>query len=136
MARANPSIVAVIIAGGRATRMGGTTKALLEVDGAPILEHQRAALRGVVDDVMISANDTAAFAAAGVPVVTDQVIGAGPLAGIAAAMFHGAATGGLDPWWMPASVGAAWLGLNASICVLLSLGLAGAEKLEEEEARR
>ena len=65
-----------------------------------------------------------------------RAISLGIAAGIAAAMFHGAATGGLDPWWMPASFGAAWLGLNASICVLLSLGLAGAEKLEEEEARR
>jgi len=65
-----------------------------------------------------------------------RAIALGLTAGVAAAMFHGAATGGLDPWWMPTSLGSAWLGLNASICVLLSLGLAGAEKLEEEEARR
>jgi serine protease len=65
-----------------------------------------------------------------------RAVALGVTAGMAAAMFHGAATGGLEPWWMPASVGSAWLGLNASICVLLSLGLAGAEKLEEEEARR
>ncbi len=65
-----------------------------------------------------------------------RAISLGLTAGLAAALFHGAATGALDPWWMPASFGAAWLGLNASICVLLSLGLAGAEKLEEEEARR
>lgn len=60
----------------------------------------------------------------------------GVTVGVATHMFHGAATGTLDPWWLGAFFGPAWLGLNATICLLLGMGLAGAEKLEEEEMRR
>lgn len=56
--------------------------------------------------------------------------------GISAHLFHGAATGGLDPWWLPAFLGSAWLTLNGAISLLLGMGLAGTEKLDEEEMRR
>lgn len=56
--------------------------------------------------------------------------------GVAAHLYHGAATGTLEPWWLPALFGSAWLGLNATVCLLLGMGLAGAEKLEEVEMRR
>lgn len=56
--------------------------------------------------------------------------------GISAHLFHGAATGGLDPWWLPAFLGSAWLSLNGTVSLLLGMGLAGAEKLDEEEMRR
>lgn len=56
--------------------------------------------------------------------------------GISAHLFHGAATGGLEPWWLPAFLASAWLSLNGTICLLLGMGLAGTEKLDEEETRR
>ncbi len=55
--------------------------------------------------------------------------------GIGAHLLHGAATHTLAPWWLPASLGTAWLVLNATACVVLGLGLAGAQKLEEAERR-
>jgi serine protease len=56
--------------------------------------------------------------------------------GISAHLFHGAATGGLDPWWLPAFLGSVWLSLNGTVSLLLGMGLAGTEKLDEEEMRR
>jgi hypothetical protein len=53
--------------------------------------------------------------------------------GIGAHLMHGAATGSLDPAWLPATLGTAWLVGNATACVVLGLGLAGAQKLEEAE---
>jgi serine protease len=55
--------------------------------------------------------------------------------GVGAHLLHGAATHTLAPAWLPAAVGTAWLVANATACVVLGLGLAGAQKLEEAEAR-
>ncbi|MEZ4316044.1 MAG: S8 family peptidase [Myxococcota bacterium] len=60
----------------------------------------------------------------------------GVAAGYAAVLFHGAATGGLAPWWLPEAVGHAWLALNATLAVLLGMGMAGTEILEMQERRR
>lgn len=57
-------------------------------------------------------------------------------AAFAACLFHGAATGTLAPWWMPALVGQAWLAMNATFAVLLGMGMAGTEILEQMERRR
>jgi molybdenum cofactor guanylyltransferase len=76
---------AVILAGGRATRMGGRVKAFLEIDGEPILARQRAVLSPLVDRVAVS-GDAALFAASGLPVVVDELPGLGPLGGIGAAL--------------------------------------------------
>jgi serine protease len=56
----------------------------------------------------------------------------GLAAGIGAHLFHGAATGTLNPWWMPLGLDVVWLVANASVCVLLAMALAGTEKLESE----
>jgi serine protease len=55
----------------------------------------------------------------------------GLAAGVGAHLMHGAATGSLSPTWVPASMAAAWLVGNATVSLLVALGLAGAEKLEE-----
>ena len=55
--------------------------------------------------------------------------------GIGAHLLHGAATHTLAPIWMPAALGTLWLVTNATACVVLGLGLAGAQKLEEAERR-
>lgn len=77
---------AAIIAGGDARRLGGRTKPLLEIEGETILSRQLAALSARFDHIVISANEPAPFVAAGLPVIADRVPGAGPLAGIAAAL--------------------------------------------------
>lgn len=55
--------------------------------------------------------------------------------GVGAHLLHGAATHTLAPMWLPAALGTAWLVANATGCVVLGLGLAGAQKLEETERR-
>ena len=81
-------ISAVILAGGRATRMGGVDKGLIEVRGRPMVEHVIAALRQQAADLFINANrNLDAYRQFGYPVLMDMVDGyCGPLAGMASAM--------------------------------------------------
>ncbi|HRP86122.1 MAG TPA: molybdenum cofactor guanylyltransferase MobA [Gammaproteobacteria bacterium] len=84
----SPPITAVILAGGRATRMGGEDKGLVELAGRPMIVHVLAALAPQVERVIINANrNLARYAAFGWPVVTDEDSGfLGPLAGLAAGL--------------------------------------------------
>jgi molybdopterin-guanine dinucleotide biosynthesis protein A len=77
---------AAIIAGGQATRLGGRDKAALLVGGTPILERQLAAVRGLVDHLLIVANDDDRYRHTGVPIVKDVVSGAGSLGGVLTAV--------------------------------------------------
>lgn len=85
----------VIIAGGRATRMGGGDKCRLMVAGAPIIAHILNRLPARATPVAINANgDPARFADLGLAVVPDDLPDhPGPLAGILAAMDWAAARG-------------------------------------------
>lgn len=56
--------------------------------------------------------------------------------GVAAYLFHGAVTGAVDPWWVPETVTPLWLVGNATASLMIALGLAGAQKLEEQERAR
>jgi molybdopterin-guanine dinucleotide biosynthesis protein A len=78
-------ISAAIIAGGAATRMGGRAKALIEIDGEPIIDRQLGVLRSLFTEIVIAANDPAPFGHTGLPVVADRYPGRGPLAGLDAA---------------------------------------------------
>jgi molybdopterin-guanine dinucleotide biosynthesis protein A len=84
----NWNIAGLILAGGRATRMGGEDKALLPVAGRPLVEHAIERLRPQVSMLALSANgDPRRFAWTGLPVIPDGVPGfAGPLAGILAGL--------------------------------------------------
>jgi molybdopterin-guanine dinucleotide biosynthesis protein A len=88
-------IAGVILAGGRATRMGGGDKGLLTLAGRPILARVVDRLRPQVDLLALNANgDPARFASFGLPVLPDTVPGhPGPLAGVLAAMDWAAAQG-------------------------------------------
>lgn len=86
--RVAEDVAGAIIAGGQARRMGGRVKALIEVDGAPILTRQLEILRGRVSAIAIAANDPAPYGFTGLPVIADRVPGAGPLAGLEAALAH------------------------------------------------
>jgi molybdenum cofactor guanylyltransferase len=84
---------AIVLAGGRATRMAGADKASQMLGRKPLIAHVLAALEPQCDAMVINANgDAARFAALGVPVVPDDVPGfAGPLAGILAGLDYLAA---------------------------------------------
>ena len=77
-------VAGVLLAGGRARRMGGGDKALLTLGGETLLARVVARARPQVRALALNANgDPARFAAYGLPVVADVVAGyAGPLAGV------------------------------------------------------
>ncbi|MBX3535245.1 MAG: molybdenum cofactor guanylyltransferase MobA [Xanthobacteraceae bacterium] len=81
-------ICGVVLAGGRAERMGGGDKALLEIGGETILDRALESIAPFCSDIVLNANgDASRFAAFGLPVVADSVPDfAGPLAGILAGM--------------------------------------------------
>ena len=79
------SITAVILAGGRGSRMGGVDKGLQSFNGVPLALHTLMRLSPQVGEIMINANrNLAAYESFGVPVWPDATsLGefAGPLAG-------------------------------------------------------
>jgi molybdenum cofactor guanylyltransferase len=81
-------ITAVILAGGRGSRMGGIDKGLVELNGKPLIQHVIAAIEPQVGTLMINANrNHQTYAALGYPVVSDSLQDyQGPLAGFLAAM--------------------------------------------------
>lgn len=88
-------IAGVILAGGRATRMGGGDKCLERVNGRPLVEHVMARLGPQVAEMALNANgDPARFAGLGLPVIADGAPAqAGPLAGILAGLDWAAGRG-------------------------------------------
>jgi molybdopterin-guanine dinucleotide biosynthesis protein A len=79
-AMASFTIAAVILAGGRGSRLGGAVKALLTVGGVTLLERVRASLEGVDGPVLVAQGPHDLGG------VGDPPGWSGPLAGIAAAL--------------------------------------------------
>jgi molybdopterin-guanine dinucleotide biosynthesis protein A len=80
------TLSAAILAGGRASRLGGLDKSALAVDGRSILDRQLAVLRRLTSSILIVANDPTRFAETGVPVKSDRIAGAGALGGLYTAL--------------------------------------------------
>jgi molybdenum cofactor guanylyltransferase len=79
-------VTACILAGGRARRMGGVAKPLLQVDGVTILERQRRVLGPRVQEIIVALAGPGPMAELGLRAVFDTRPDAGPLAGITAAL--------------------------------------------------
>ncbi len=75
-------ISALILAGGKATRLGGIAKHEIVIEGRTIFERQVALLAPRVLEILVSSPADIA----GYRTVRDAVAGAGPLAGIAAGL--------------------------------------------------
>ncbi len=73
---------ALILAGGKATRLGGVAKHELVIEGRTIFERQCAVLAPRVGEILVSSSREIA----GYRTVHDAIDGAGPLAGIAAGL--------------------------------------------------
>ena len=100
----NPDIVGVLLAGGRASRMGGGDKCLLPLAGRPLLAHAIERMAPQVGALVLSANgDPARFGEFGLPVVADTFPGfQGPLAGLLAGMRWAEARGATSVATAPA----------------------------------
>lgn len=83
-------IAGLILAGGRATRMGGRNKAEIELAGQTLLSRTIVRARPQVGRLLLNANrDPAQFARYGLPVLPDTIGDHwGPLAGILAGLEH------------------------------------------------
>jgi molybdopterin-guanine dinucleotide biosynthesis protein A len=88
----------LILAGGRATRMGGGDKGLLRLGGRTLLERVVDRVSPQVEGLALNANgDPARFARFGLPVLADPLPGfPGPLAGVLAGLDWAAAQGAND----------------------------------------
>lgn len=71
-----------IVAGGSAARLGGIAKGLIAVDGEPVVARTARLLRGLFDEVLLSANDPGPYATLGVPIVADRLPGKGAPGGL------------------------------------------------------
>src|SRR5437763_297007 len=86
MPEAEPLAGAILVGG--ASRRMGRDKALLEVDGEPLVARLARALQGCCGEVLVVGGEPARFAALGLNVrwAPDAVSGAEPLAGILGAL--------------------------------------------------
>ena len=85
MSAAPAPITGIILAGGRASRMGGRDKAFAAVAGEPIAVRTVRLFRDLFAQVLVATNRPARFGGLGVETVADAFPGCGPLAGIHAA---------------------------------------------------
>ena len=83
----NKNITGVILAGGRAERMSGKDKALLQVQGQRIIDRLIAQLRLITDDIIISSNSEEDYGL-DYPVYKDIYTGKGPIGGIHSALSY------------------------------------------------
>ena len=77
---------AAVLCGGRALRMGGANKSLIELRGRAILDALLATLRPLFSEILLVANDAEPYRRFGLPVVGDIHQGCGPLGGLHAAL--------------------------------------------------
>ncbi len=110
-----PDITGALIAGGRAERMGGVVKGLLQVEGVPMAARTLRLYGRLFGASLVVANEPAPYLPLGAPVVGDRIAGRGAPGGLHAAL-HAAAT----PWIFAAAcdmpfVSAAGVALLASL---------------------
>ncbi|WP_084620707.1 NTP transferase domain-containing protein [Agromyces italicus] len=79
----NTPQAAIVLAGGRASRLGGADKASVEVDGRALVDHVLAAVEGCGEVVVVG---PPALARTGVALVREDPPFGGPVAAIAAAL--------------------------------------------------
>ena len=82
------TITGVVLAGGKARRMGGVDKGLLELNGKPLWQHVADALMTQLSHVVVNANrHQEIYQAGGLKVIEDSLADyPGPLAGMLSVM--------------------------------------------------
>lgn len=124
-------VTGILLAGGRARRMGGSDKGLIELAGRPLAAHALARLAPQVGRVVINANrNREAYARLGAEVVADSLEGyLGPLAGLLAGME--AAT---TPWVVTAPCDSPFVPVD--LVARLEAARAGAEIVVAHDGER
>lgn len=124
------SVTGAILAGGLATRYGGSPKGLERVNGERIIDRARRALEPVVDDLLLVANDPGASDwLPGVRCESDVRPGIGSLGGIHAALVHARSAVLVVAWDMPFVP-------SPLLRALRELGGRGDAAVPESESRR
>ena len=96
------AVSGAIVAGGQSTRFGGLPKGLFPVGGVRIIDRVAAALRAVVRNIVIIANDPEANRwLPGVPVHRDERRERGSLVGLHTAISHASGPVLVVAWDMP-----------------------------------
>lgn len=80
-------VCAVVLAGGRSSRMG-FNKALLEIEGSPLIRILIDRILPITNHILISSKDAADYQFLNFPVIPDRYQEHGPLAGVHAAMLE------------------------------------------------
>ena len=78
----------IILAGGRASRMGGANKAFIEVGGERLIDRTMRIYRALFGEILISTNSPLDYLEFDARIITDIYRGKGPLGGIHAGLFH------------------------------------------------
>ena len=81
-----PGTAAIVLAGGRNSRMGGRDKAFLRVDGETVIERTVRVLSRCCEELVIVTNDPKRYVSLTVRVVQDELKGLGPLGGLHAGL--------------------------------------------------
>jgi len=87
-----PHITLAILAGGKASRIGGRNKALLEIDGITFIQRIHQKLSPVFNNIIVISNELTNFGIENIVVNPDIIKGIGPLGGI-----HSALVNSIDP---------------------------------------
>ena len=84
------SISSIILSGGRASRMSGVDKGLVQLQQKPLIAHVIARLNPQVDEIFINANrEIVQYQAFALPVLQDEIAEfIGPLAGFSLGLQH------------------------------------------------
>lgn len=133
MFEATEHVSAVILAGGRGSRMGGADKGLIDVGGQTLVDRTLAALRPQVRTVLINANrNFDAYAQRGCSVLPDATAAFdGPLAGMAAALAV------IDtPWLLAVPCDCPQIGADLAARLLSAATGAGAELAVAHDGER
>lgn len=81
-------ITLAILAGGKATRLGGINKALIEIEGETIITRIHRVLSPICNEVIIISNQALADFRIPAKIYPDIIENCGPLGGIHSALYH------------------------------------------------
>ena len=76
------SVTAIVLAGGKNTRMGGLDKSMLPIRGVPMIRHIVNQLESHFGEILIGADDSEKYGFLGHRIIQDEVKGMGPLMAI------------------------------------------------------